>query len=194
MKTIILLGTLKTSGLSNTQTLSEFFASQIRQQGSECEIIKLVDYNILPGTYTKMAAGDDWPIILDKIIGSQIVIFATPIWWGNHSSQIQQVIERLDHIHDNILAGKNSVLEGKVGGILITGDSDGAQHIIGNICNFWSAIGIKIPPYCTLSVMSEKQAKGAQTTREELMEIYEKQYASTAQKMARQLLDNASLT
>lgn len=136
MKTTILLGTLKSQERSNTETLSEFFASQIRQQGSDCEIIKLVNYNILPGTYTNMGEGDDWPVILDKIIASQVVIFTTPIWWGNHSSLIQKIIERLDHIHDDILAGKKSILEGKAAGILITGDSDGAQHIIGNLCNF----------------------------------------------------------
>ncbi|SDF63062.1 hypothetical protein SAMN04487996_111324 [Dyadobacter soli] len=59
MKTTILLGTLKKEGISNTQTLSEFFASVIGKHGSETEIIKLVDLNILPGTYTDMGPGDD---------------------------------------------------------------------------------------------------------------------------------------
>lgn len=190
MKTTILLGTLKKEGLSNTETLSEFFASIIRKHGSECEIVKLVDLNILPGTYTDMGPGDDWPAVLNKITSSDIIIFATPIWWGNHCSQIQQIIERLDQIHDDILAGKGSALDGKAGGILITGDSDGVQHITGNITNFFGAIGIKSPPYAALSVISDKHQKQARPTREQLMEEYEKQYTETAEKMAKQLISS----
>ena len=82
--------------------------------------------------------------ILQKIKEAQIVIFSTPIWWNNHSSEMQKVIERLDHIHDGILKGNPSPMEGKAVGIIITGDSDGAQHIIGNISNFINAIGLGI--------------------------------------------------
>jgi multimeric flavodoxin WrbA len=115
-----------------------------------------------------MGAGDGWPFILSKIIASDIIIFATPIWWSNMSSEMQRVIERLDSIHDEILEGKPSRLENKVGGIVITGDSDGAQHIIADVANFFNAIGIILPPYASLSVMYEGQAKGAKTTRGEL--------------------------
>ncbi|CAA9534427.1 MAG: hypothetical protein AVDCRST_MAG96-3794 [uncultured Segetibacter sp.] len=140
-----------------------------------------------PGTYNEMGAGDEWPFILAKIIASDIIIFATPIWWSNVSSEMQKVIERLDAVHDEILAGKPSRLDGKVGGIVITGDSDGAQHVIANIANFYNAIGLIFPPYATLSVMYEGQAKGAKTTREELWKKYE-EYSSTAEKMVTQLL------
>jgi len=192
MKAIILLATLKKQGQSNTLLLSEFFAAKLKAKNIDCEIIKLVDYNILPGTYHNMGDGDDWPGILDKIIHSDIIIFATPIWWGNHSSEMQKVIERLDHIHDEILAGSTSKLEGKVGGIIITGDSDGAQHVIGNISNFFNAIGIALPPYATLSVLAEEQKKEAKTTREELLNKYEKEYAKTAETMIAQVLKYVS--
>ncbi len=86
--------------------------------------------------YDDMGSGDDWLTILSKIVASDIIIFATPIWWSNESSEMQNVIERLDKVHDEILAGQTLRLEGKVGGIVITGDSHGAQHIIGNIVNF----------------------------------------------------------
>jgi hypothetical protein len=47
----------------------------------------LIDYNIKPGAYTcannNSNDDDDWPAILEKILASQIVIFATPVWWGN---------------------------------------------------------------------------------------------------------------
>jgi multimeric flavodoxin WrbA len=188
MKATILLGTLKRSGLSNTQTLCEFLARRMKREDIRCEIIKLVDHHVLPGTCSGMGEGDAWPGILKKVLASDIVVFATPIWWGGHSSEIQRVIERLDEIHDGILAGKSSPLESKIGGIVITGDSDGAEHVIGNISNFFNAIGLLIPPYATLSVLWDKQAKDKKTSKKMLLDKYESDYADTADKMIRQLL------
>lgn len=191
MNATILLGTLKKSGLSNTETLCEFLVQRMQKQGVQAEIVRLVDRPILPGTCSDMGEGDAWPAILEKVLASDIVVFATPIWWDNHSSLIQRVIERLDELHDEVLAGKPSRLEGKCAGIVITGDSDGAQHIIGNLCNFFNAVGLLVPPYATLSVLWERQAKGETPTREELMKKYEQDYAETADKLVRQLKRHA---
>lgn len=188
MKALILLGTLKKSGLSNTETLSEFLAQRFTKANVNCEIVKLVEYTILPGTYANMGPDDAWPMILDKILAADILVIATPIWWNNYSSETQRMIERLDELHDEILEGKPSRLEGKVGGIVVTGDSDGAQHIIAGIANFFNAVGISLPPYTSLSVLSEKQSKDVTTSREELMVIYEKGYSSMADKMVKQLI------
>lgn len=193
MKATILLGTLKRSGLSNTETLCEFLTGRMEREGIRCEIVKLVEREILPGTYSDMGEGDEWPNILRRVLDSEIVILATPVWWGNHSSEIQRAIERLDELHDKVLAGETSPLEGKVGGIVITGDSDGAEQIIGNLCNFFNAVGLLFPPYVTLSVLWERQAKGKEPTREELLSKYESDYAETSDKMIRQLLKYASL-
>jgi multimeric flavodoxin WrbA len=183
IKAIILLGTLKKEGLSNTQVLCEFFQEKLRERNIDSEIIKLVDYKILPGTMSNMGDGDEWPRILEKILSSQIIIFATPIWWGSHSSEIQRAIERLDEIHDGIMRGEKSPLEGKVGGIIITGDSDGTMHVIGNIGNYFNNIGLTLPPYSSLSILWEGLAKGAKTTREELMQKYREYNSKEAEKM-----------
>ena len=191
MRATILLGTLKKTGLSNTETLCEFLAGRMEDRGIRCEIVRLVDHEIAPGTCSDMGGADEWPGILEKVLGSEIVVLATPIWWDNQSSVIQRVIERLDELHDRVLAGEPSAFEGKVGGIVITGDSDGAQHIIGNLCNFFNAVGLLIPPYATLSVLWERQAKGQDPEREELLEKYESDYAGTADRMIRQLVEYA---
>ncbi len=193
MNATILLGTLKKSDLSNTETLCEFLCDRMERNGIRCRIIKLVDFEILPGTYSDMGKGDQWPGILEKILDSEMVILATPIWWGNQSSEIQRVIERLDELHDKVRAGESSPLEGKVGGIVITGDSDGAEHVIGNICNFFNAVGLLVPPYATLSVLWERQTKDKNPTKEEMLRKYESDYAQTADKMIRQLLKYASV-
>ncbi|WP_198666929.1 hypothetical protein [Taibaiella helva] len=45
-----------------------------------------------------------------------------------------------------------------------------------------------IPPFATLSVQSRAQAKKKNTPKEELMAMYEKEYAETAKKMAERLV------
>jgi hypothetical protein len=41
-----------------------------------------------------------------------------------------------------------------VAGIIVTGDSDGAEHIIGNLANFFVAIGLVNPPFGNLTVLA----------------------------------------
>ncbi|GAA4301131.1 flavodoxin family protein [Nibribacter koreensis] len=193
MKAIILLGTLKKTGLSNTEVLCEFFQKHLEAQKIECSIIKLVEHSILAGTYNDMGEGDDWPKILEQLLAADIILLASPIWWNNHSSETQRVIERLDELHDEIMAGKESKLDGKVGGVLVTGDSDGAQTIIANVGNFFNAIGLTFPPFASLTVLWDKQAKDQKPTKEELLAKYEKDYDSTAQKMVQQLVTFAEV-
>jgi multimeric flavodoxin WrbA len=49
---------------------------------TDCEILRLVDYNIKADIYTNIDS-DDWPLIYEKIMISDVIIFATPVWWGN---------------------------------------------------------------------------------------------------------------
>jgi multimeric flavodoxin WrbA len=188
MKAIFLLATLKKEGLSNTETMLEFFAEKLAAKGVEVETVKLVDHNVLPGTYSDMGAGDEWPSILKRVLAADTIIFATPIWWNNMSSLMQRVIERLDELHDHLMEGKPSGLENKKAGIIITGDSDGAQSIIASLANFFNAIGLNLPPFATLSVLWEGQAKNKKTSRTELLKKYKKDYSSTADKMIAQLV------
>ena len=188
MHATILLGTLKRSELSHTATLCEFLAERMDRAGIGCEIVKLVDYEIPPGTYSSVGPGDQWPLILQKILRSDIVIFATPVWWGNQSSLIQRVFERLDELHDYLMDDKPSGLEGKVAGVVITGDSDGAQNITGHIFNFCSAMGLLIPPFATLSVLWDRHAKDSDASRGELLRKYEKDHAKDAEKMIEHLV------
>lgn len=187
MKALILLATLKKKEISNTETLCEFFAEKLAAEGVEIETVKLVEHNILPGTYSDMGDGDDWPAILKRILAADILIFATPIWWNNISSLMQRVIERLDELHDQIMDGKPSGLEGKKAGIIITGDSDGAQTVIAGLANYFNAIGLSLPPFATLSVLWEGQAKNKTTPRETLLEKYKKDYTKAADNMIKSL-------
>jgi multimeric flavodoxin WrbA len=147
LKAVFLLGTLKKKQvLSHTQALCEVVAEVFeKRENVRSEIIRLRDYDIQPGTKTEID-NDDWPKILKKMLAADIIIFATPIWWGIQSSLTQRIIERLDELNDELLETGKSEFASKVGGIVITGAEDGAEHIIGNILNFLSWNGFTIPP------------------------------------------------
>lgn len=187
MKAIILLATLKKQGHSNTETLVEFLLPQLTKQNIECEIIKLANHHIVPGTFTHMDVEDDWPDIYNKIVEAQILLFATPIWWNNHSSELQRCIERLDEVYDIILSGKESPLDGKIGGVIVTGDSDGVEHITGNIANFFCSIGVTVPPYTSLGVIWEGHSKDSKKTKAQVLKYYKDNYAGDAVAMAESL-------
>lgn len=200
LKAVYLVGTLKPSPeISNTYTLSEFLAKHLDNHGVENDIVRLIDYNVRPGTHTYANNNnsndndDDWPAILEKILASQIIIFATPVWWGNQSSLIQRAIERLDEIHDEIMNTGRSRMANKVAGIVVTGDSDGAEHIIGNLANFFISLGFTIPAASTLTVLWSGQSKGSNKSREELWKYYEKTYNSMAKGAAQNLAFMANL-
>jgi multimeric flavodoxin WrbA len=186
LKAVVLLATLKhrRSGqeFSHTETLSEVVIECLRDNGVRSQMIRLVDYDIPAGRKSNMGSGDDWPGILKKILASDIIIFATPIWWGNQSSLMQRVIERLDELHDEILETGKSRLINKVGGIIITGEEDGEQHITGNISNFLLNMGITLPPHCAVSY----QGSYARATKKSLGSKFreEKKTSESAEKMA----------
>ncbi len=70
--------------------MSEFLAKHLESKEVLSDFVPLADYSILPGVYTNVG-NDDWPIIFEKILASDIIIFATPVWWGNQSSLIQRL-------------------------------------------------------------------------------------------------------
>lgn len=198
LKALFLVGTLKSGSdankNSNTYALSEFLAKHLEINEVQSEFVALADHNIPPGVYTNVDNDDDdWPIIFEKILASDIVIFATPVWWGNQSSLIQRVIERLDEIHDEIMKSGKSKLTNKVAGIVVTGDSDGAEHIIGNLANFFIALGFTIPTFGTLTVLWSGLRKHSDKSKGEILKYYEDVYSSTAKKAAQNLAFMASL-
>lgn len=52
---------------------------------------------------------------------------------------------------------KTSRLEGKVAGVIITGDWDRSQYITGGVCNFTHALDMILPHYAILSVQSKDE-------------------------------------
>lgn len=135
--------------ISNTE---EVVVEVIGNMGTRCEVspevIRLADCNLPVGLGFKESNEDEWPEIVRKIKDSDIVLFATPIWWGGRSSLMQRVIERLDSLDEEYHSSGRSVLYNKVAGIVITGSEDGALQTMGTIMMVLTWMGFTFPPEC----------------------------------------------
>ncbi|HVS79629.1 MAG TPA: NAD(P)H-dependent oxidoreductase [Candidatus Paceibacterota bacterium] len=134
---------------SNTQEAAELVLSHMKEHANiAAETIRLSDKNIPVGLGFKESDDDDWPAIVEKIKAADIVIFATPIWWGNRSSLCQRIIERMDAFDEEVIAGGRSALLNKVAGIVITGSEDGAQAVLAGIMEVLTFMNFTLPPNC----------------------------------------------
>src|SRR5690554_5397236 len=72
---------------SNTEELARDVLRAMKHHGRvKAEVIRLADWYIPVGLGYREGKGDEWPSIVRTMKQSDIVIFATPIWWGQRSS------------------------------------------------------------------------------------------------------------
>jgi multimeric flavodoxin WrbA len=149
-KVVVLNASLKhASEISNTEEVTEMVITHMREHGSiEVESIRLADKNIPVGLGFRESPDDEWPSIVEQIKAADVVIFATPIWWGTRSSLMQRAIERLDALDEEYLASGRSALLNKVAGIVITGSEDGAQSVLAGMMEVLTFMNFTLPPQC----------------------------------------------
>ncbi|HUC01787.1 MAG TPA: NAD(P)H-dependent oxidoreductase [Candidatus Paceibacterota bacterium] len=138
-------------GISNTEEVVRLVLKEmddLKQATITSEIVRLADRNIPVGLGFSEGEGDEWPEIVNKIRIADIVIFATPIWWGGRSSLMQRVIERLDAFDEEVIAGGRAELLNKVAGVVITGSEDGAQAVLAGIMEVLTFMNFTLPPQC----------------------------------------------
>lgn len=147
LKAIFLNASLKsTEEPSNTEVLMNKIQSHYKELNVDSEIIRLADYKIALGVEENMGEGDEWPKIFQKVMAANIVIIGTPLWLGEKSSLATQVIERLYGSSGETNDKGQSVFYNKVGGVVVTGNEDGAKHANASILYGLSHIGFVIPP------------------------------------------------
>jgi multimeric flavodoxin WrbA len=146
MKALIVNGTLKPSPeKSNTEALAEVVADALRGEGVEAASVRAVDHSILPGVESEMGEGDEWPGIRSQILDSEILILATPTWLGRPSSIAQRVLERMDAMLSETDEEERPVAYNHVAGVVVTGNEDGAHHVISEVSGALADIGFTIP-------------------------------------------------
>jgi multimeric flavodoxin WrbA len=134
MKALILNCTLKNAPEpSNTKALARVLAAEWAAGGIDAEILRLLDYDIRPGVKADMGGGDQWPAVHEKIRTADILVIATPTWMGQMSSVAKRALERMDSILSETDNQGRTWAMGKVAGVVVTGNEDGAHHIVATV-------------------------------------------------------------
>jgi multimeric flavodoxin WrbA len=107
--------------------------------------VRAVDHSIPPGVESDMGEGDEWPGIRAQILDSEILIFATPTWLGRPSSIAQRVLERMDAMLSETDEEERPVAYNHVSGVVVTGNEDGAHHVISEVSGALGEIGFTVP-------------------------------------------------
>ncbi|WHT15927.1 NAD(P)H-dependent oxidoreductase [Crossiella sp. CA-258035] len=146
MRALVLNCTLKKSpDTSNTELLANVVVSALRERGVEVEVVRVVDHRVSPGVKTDMGGDDEWPGIHDKLLAADILVMATPTWVGRPSSIAQRVLERMDAMISETDDQERPVAYNRVAGVVVTGNEDGAHHVISEISGGLADIGYTIP-------------------------------------------------
>jgi multimeric flavodoxin WrbA len=146
MKALVINCTLKTSPeKSNTEALAEVVVGKLEDEGVETSEVRAVDVAILPGVESDLGEGDGWPSIRERILDAEILVVATPTWMARPSSVAQRVLERMDAMIAETDDDGRPVAYGKVAGVVVTGNEDGAHHVISEVCGALVDIGFTIP-------------------------------------------------
>jgi multimeric flavodoxin WrbA len=146
MKAVLLNCSLKRSPLpSNTQMLADEVLEALDEQDIQSRVFRLADMNIVPGVSTDMGPGDEWPQVHDAVLDSHILVVATPTWVGRPSSLAQRVLERMDAMISETDDEGRYVACNRVAGVVVTGNEDGAHHVISEIAGGLGDIGFTIP-------------------------------------------------
>ncbi|AKG73972.1 Multimeric flavodoxin WrbA [Salinicoccus halodurans] len=131
---------------SNTEALMKKSIEILENEGVETELLRVSDYNIKIGMSADMGEGDQWPMIFDKIVNSDIIVMGTPIWNGHKSSVATLVMERIYAQSGETAENGQSKYYNKVFGTVVTGNEDGAKEAGGSILSRMANLGFTIPP------------------------------------------------
>lgn len=148
LRAVALNCTLKKSPqTSNTEALMRKVLGLMEPLGVTSDLIRIVDHDIAFGVSSDEGGGDEWPAILERIKAADILLIGTPIWFGVRSAVAQMVIERLDgtYVEGDPDTGRFP-LYGKVAGVVVTGNEDGAHDASATTLFNLSHLGCAIPP------------------------------------------------
>jgi multimeric flavodoxin WrbA len=146
MRAVVLNCTLKASPEpSNTADLTSVVVAELQAQGVTTEEVRVADHHVPPGVATEVGDGDEWPQIHQRLLEAEILVVATPTWVGHPSSIAQRVIERMDAMISETDEENRPVAYNRVAGVVVTGNEDGAHHVISEVAGALGDIGYTIP-------------------------------------------------
>lgn len=125
--------------------MASHILTELSSHGVSNETIRIVDHDVKPGVETDMGSGDAWPRIRERILASDILVVATPIWLGQMSSVAKRVLERLNaESGETDDEGRLTTLD-RVAVAGIVGNEDGAHGVTADLFQGLNDCGFTIP-------------------------------------------------
>ena len=148
MKALVLNCTLKPSPQeSNTEALANIVIKEMERLGVKTTLIRIADRNVMTGIKSaSQGDGDGWPAILEQLLASDILILASPTWVGTLSSIAMKVLERINGLYSAVNEHGQPVTFNKVAGFVVTGEEDGARHVVTEMASALMDVGFTIAP------------------------------------------------
>lgn len=146
LRALVLNCTLKPAPTaSSSEVLGEELLAALKEHGVEGEMVRVVDEQVKFGVQTDEGDGDGWPRIREKMLAADILVIATPIWMGQPSAVAKMALERLDAELSETDDEGRMLTYGKVAGVAVVGNEDGAHHVSAEVYQALSDVGFTIP-------------------------------------------------
>lgn len=146
LRALVLNCTLKPAPTaSSSEVLGEELLAALKEHGVEGEMVRVVDEQVKFGVQTDEGDGDGWPRIREKMLAADILVVATPIWMGQPSAVAKMALERLDAELSETDDEGRMLTYGKVAGVAVVGNEDGAHHVSAEVYQALSDVGFTIP-------------------------------------------------
>ncbi|MFB8406044.1 flavodoxin family protein [Streptomyces sp. NPDC055912] len=147
LRAVALVCTLSPSpAASSSELLARQTLDALAEHGVTGKSIRIADHDVKTGISTDLGEGDAWPDIRETVLGTDILILATPIWLGHPSSVCQRVMERLNaEIGETDDEGR-MLTYGKVAAVCVVGNEDGAHHVSAELFQGLNDCGFTLPP------------------------------------------------
>lgn len=146
LRALVLCCTLSPSPAeSSSELLGREVLAALADHDVEGELVRVVDHDVTFGVEVDMGGGDAWPAIREKLLASEILVLATPIWLGQPSAVCKMVLERLDAELSYTDDEGRYLTFGKVGTCAVVGNEDGAHAVVADVFQGLNDVGFTVP-------------------------------------------------
>ncbi|HET6654420.1 MAG TPA: NAD(P)H-dependent oxidoreductase [Nocardioides sp.] len=130
---------------SSSEVLGREVLDALAEHQVSGDLVRVIDEQVKFGVQTDEGDGDGWPRIRERMLASDILVIATPIWLGQPSAVCKMVLERLDAELSETDDEGRMLTFGKVGCLAVVGNEDGAHHVTAEVYQALSDVGFTVP-------------------------------------------------